>query len=139
MGTLDVLVGLSDELAKLDSFVERYASSELNHAIVIISPFHTCCLEDVWRIASILFYTHAPNVWTMFTKLVFIQISYMVPAAIYNTKQAYKFSMIVWRVQTNLQNNQTVESKVQVGKGMNFLRSVRSSYSTCCTRYMSLF
>lgn len=25
VGTLDVLVGLSDELAKLDSFVERYA------------------------------------------------------------------------------------------------------------------
>lgn len=24
VGTLDVLVGLSDELAKLDSFVERY-------------------------------------------------------------------------------------------------------------------
>lgn len=26
VGTLDVLVGLSDELAKLDSFVERYAT-----------------------------------------------------------------------------------------------------------------
>lgn len=27
VGTLDVLVGLSDELAKLDSFVERYNSA----------------------------------------------------------------------------------------------------------------
>lgn len=27
VGTLDVLVGLSDELAKLDSFVERYTSA----------------------------------------------------------------------------------------------------------------
>ena len=26
VGTLDVLVGLSDELAKLDSFVERYTA-----------------------------------------------------------------------------------------------------------------
>lgn len=29
VGTLDVLVGLSDELAKLDSFVERYATSNV--------------------------------------------------------------------------------------------------------------
>lgn len=29
VGTLDVLVGLSDELAKLDSFVERYISAVL--------------------------------------------------------------------------------------------------------------
>lgn len=31
VGTLDVLVGLSDELAKLDSFVERYAHCFLLH------------------------------------------------------------------------------------------------------------
>lgn len=36
MGTLDVLVGLSDELAKLDSFVERYATAVFQPGLNIV-------------------------------------------------------------------------------------------------------
>ena len=42
VGTLDVLVGLSDELGKLDAFCERFLQfSELIHVVSLFSL--TCC------------------------------------------------------------------------------------------------
>uniref|UniRef100_A0A3Q3XDW5 V-type proton ATPase subunit C n=1 Tax=Mola mola TaxID=94237 RepID=A0A3Q3XDW5_MOLML len=102
VGTLDVLVGLSDELAKLDSFVERYA---------------TCCAQIATRLFSI---STSDGCRTLTLNALFDLLTYIT---------RFQWDMAKYPIKQSLKNISEIISK-QVTQIDNDLKTRASAYNS---------